>query len=638
MIVKASLMRPGILLLAVLMSWPCHAQPAQNPLSFVQTGNWPEAQAAAARLGDPAAAKLIRWYRILAPNTASATEIATFARQNPDWPLPTLTERRRQEAIAAERDDPTAAALCLDKKPVLGSALQRCAEALAAQPKTAETLAKEAWITAIADPATEAAFLRRFPALITPQDQWTRFLRLAWTDTDADAARRQIAFLDPARAAQAIARLGLKSNAIGYSANPSEDPGAMLDLARLYRRANQNASAVALWRSAGDGAQKAAPDRMELFWSERHQLARKLIREGDPAGAYAILATHGQTIPANAVEAEFLAGFLALRRLNDPTAAARHFSALAAASPATLTQSRAFYWLARAKLAAGADAHADFARAAAFPMTFYGQLAARAGALSDAALIQSLRAAPIPAATAQTAITAELAHNVQLLLAWGDPRRARVFLIRMDEIARTPAERIGTGDFATSLGLPDIAVTIARRLGRDGVTPPMQGWPMPFEPPATLEPAISLAIMRQESNFDLAIVSPAGARGLMQLMPATAQAVARRTGDINNTAALTVDPALNMRLGTAYLLEVLQKFDNALPMAAAAYNAGPHRVSQWLTENGDPRVGDASMIDWIEMIPFNETRNYVQRVLENAVIYQARRAGTLPVSMPQWSR
>jgi soluble lytic murein transglycosylase len=188
------------------------------------------------------------------------------------------------------------------------------------------------------------------------------------------------------------------------------------------------------------------------------------------------------------------------------------------------------------------------------------------------------------------------------------------------------------------LGLTDITVVFTRRLGRDGIMPPMQGWPVPVEPPPVLDPAVSLAIMRQESNFDAGIVSPSGARGLMQLMLATAQSVAHRLGEFTSSVLLTTDPGHNMRMGTAYLREVLEKFDNSVPLAAAAYNAGPHRVAQWLIDNGDPRVGDASMIDWIEMIPFNETRNYVQRVLENVVVYQARRAGTLPSEMTQWSR
>ncbi len=167
---------------------------------------------------------------------------------------------------------------------------------------------------------------------------------------------------------------------------------------------------------------------------------------------------------------------------------------------------------------------------------------------------------------------------------------------------------------------------VARRMGRDGLILPEAGWPIAAEPPAEpVDPAVALGLIRQESSFDIGAVSPSGARGLMQLMPFTAQAVAKQIGSATSLVSLTDDPAHNMRLGTAYLQEMLDRFDNSLPLAVAAYNAGPHRVDEWLPENGDPRVGPIDMIDWIELIPFNETRNYVQRVLENVVIYRARR-------------
>ena len=629
------------LLILLLAANPLAAQTEQNPLTFVQAGQWRQAQAAGVKAGGAIGKKLVQYLRMLTPNAAAASEVAAFIRQNPDWPLPTLMERRRQEAIAAERDSATIAALCDEKappkSPAWGPALFRCADVLASAGKAREAaaMAREAWVNAIADPAIEAAFPRRFPGLISAADQWARFQRLAWNDTDA--AQRQIANLDPVQAGKAAARLGLKNGGT-YTANPAEEPGAVLDLARAYRRGNQNAAAVALWQASGTAAQKAAPDHLAEFWSERHQLSRKLIQEGDMQGAYTVIAAHGQTDPALAAEGDFLAGFLALRRLNNPAAATGHFTALAAASPAVLTQSRAYYWLGRAKDAAGGDGKADYARAAGWPMTFYGQLATSAAGMAGDALVRNLRALAPPAVTlSATPSTGELVNAARLLIVWGDPRRARSFFLRIEEIARTPAERIAAADYAASLGLPDIAVLIARRLGRDGIVPPPQGWPSPYEPPAVLEPAVSLAIMRQESNFDVGIVSPSGARGLMQLMPATAASVARRLGEATSLPRLTTDSDHNMRLGTAYLREVLDQFNNSVPLAAAAYNAGPHRVTQWLAQNGDPR-GTAGMIDWIETIPFNETRNYVQRVLENVVVYQARRAGTLPAAMPQWTR
>ena len=641
------------LLIVALTAAPLAAQPqpAQNPLTYVQAGLWAQARVAAGESGDPVATRLIDWYRMLTPNAATASEIATFVRQNPDWPSPTLLERRRQEAIVAEHDDATVAALCIEKKPTQttahGAALLRCADALAnlGRGKEAGAQAREAWVNAISDPVTEAAFVRRFPGLISANDQWARFQRLIWDD--AAGAQRQIAFLAPARSALATARLALKTAGTGTIGPAEDDPGAMLDLARSLRRLGQDQAAVTLWRSSGAAAQRAAPGHLEAFWAERNQMARQLLRDGDSQGAYDVVAAHGQKEPSIVVEAEFLAGFIALRKLNEPKLAATHFTALATASPAVLTQSRAYYWLGRAVAAAGGDARPSFVRAAALPMTFYGQLAARSAGEPDATLVQELRAAPATAAALPaTPIMGELTRAANLLAAWQDPARARPFLLRMEELCRAPAERIAVGDRAAAMGLPDIAVLVARRLGRDGIVPPMQGWPVPVEPPPVLEPAVSLAIMRQESNFDVGIISSSGARGLMQLMPATARTVSRRVGEPTSDVLLTTDPGHNMRLGTAYLREVLDKFDNFVPLAAAAYNAGPHRVTQWLTDNGDPRgiapdapgAATQSMIDWIELIPFNETRNYVQRVLENVVIYQARRTGTLPPAMTQWSR
>jgi soluble lytic murein transglycosylase len=208
----------------------------------------------------------------------------------------------------------------------------------------------------------------------------------------------------------------------------------------------------------------------------------------------------------------------------------------------------------------------------------------------------------------------------------------------MDELAHAPAARVAIANYAAALGLPDVTVTVVRRLGRDGEMPPLLGWPVAVDPPPPPEPAVSLAIMRQESNFDNGAISPSGARGLMQLMPATARLVAHRLGEPAAIELLTTDPGHNMRVGTAYLQEMLNQFGGYVPLAAAAYNAGPNRVNQWLAENGDPRAGNVSMIDWIEMIPFNETRNYVQRVMENVVVYQARMYGTLPPTMAQWAR
>ena len=232
-----------------------------------------------------------------------------------------------------------------------------------------------------------------------------------------------------------------------------------------------------------------------------------------------------------------------------------------------------------------------------------------------------------------------MARAAALLASWGDPRRARPFLLRLDETAPDPAGRALAASFATRLGLPDQAVAIARRAGRDGLMLPDLGWPVAVEPPSgAVEPAVVLGLMRQESSFDAQAGSPAGARGLMQLMPATAAGVARRLGEPVSPAALTADPAYNMRLGTDYLRALLDRFGGVLPLALAGYNAGPSRVAEWLAAHGDPSLGGIDWIDWIELIPFSETRNYVQRVVENVVIYRARQGRLAPHPLAQWQQ
>jgi soluble lytic murein transglycosylase len=208
-------------------------------------------------------------------------------------------------------------------------------------------------------------------------------------------------------------------------------------------------------------------------------------------------------------------------------------------------------------------------------------------------------------------------------------------------LAPDPGDRALSARLATALGMPDMAVFVARRMGRDGLMLPDAGWPMPFDPPSgAIDPALALGVIRQESSFDIAALSPAGARGLMQLMPATAQQVARQIGEQTSPVALTTDAAHNMRLGTAYLRGVLDQFGGAIPLAVAAYNAGPTRVNQWLADNGDPRTGGQAggpdMVDWIELIPIGETRNYVQRVMENTVIYRAKLNEKTPPRQSQW--
>lgn len=617
-----------------------------NPMPAVRADRWADAEAAVAGHADPVARKLVQYYRLLAPNAAAASEIQSFMRDHPDWPAQSLLDRRRQDALAQEPDDTTAASLCQSVRPTNAGASLRCAAALADTGRTdaAAAIARQAWVSVITDPASEGAFLRRWSGVATADDEWARFQRLAWRDPEA--AGRQATRLDSTRRPAADVRLALKRDEPGaevafatLGSAWTRDPGLMLDRARHLRRQARMAEAVALWRDHGAQAQAAAPGHLAEFWSERHLLTRRLMQEGAAADAYTVVAAHGQAAAEVVTEAEFLAGFIALRLLNDPMRATVHFTALDRASRAAITQGRAHYWLGRAVEAQGRDGSDHYRRAAEWPTTFYGQMAAlrlrEDRAARDGRILRLRDPSWDPDAVLAFGAR-EVVRAATWLIAWGEAPRARPFLLRMDEIAPVPTDRAMTAAFALRAGIPDTAVFVARRIGRDGGMLPEAGWPMPFEPPGDFDAAVALGIMRQESSFDIGAVSPSGARGLMQLMPFTAREVAKKLGIQTSLPTLTSDTTHNMRLGTTYLRDMLARFGDSLPLAAAAYNAGPNRVDRWLSDNGDPRTGDIAMLDWLERIPYNETRNYVQRVLENIVIYRAKRGDAAETLSAAW--
>lgn len=625
---------------------------ALDPLAALRAGQFDDADAATADYADPVARKLILYYRLLKPGAASPGEIAAFLADNPAWPGHAQLKHSWQEAIAHEPDDVAAGAACDGGDVSLPAALARCAQAFAARgdSEAAATAARRAWVEGFADPSPDqTAFLAQWKSVLRPQDELARFDRLAWARSPQASA--QIARLAAPERAAARVRLALQQDApTAFDALQKlpeaerDSPALVLDTARWLRHAGREPEALALWHSQGEAAEHAAPpERLGAFWVERNALARRLLTLGDAKGAYFLANDETQPSGQAAASVAFLSGFIALRRAGDPNAAAIQFGKLAAQGKSAITQARAHYWLARVAAATGQDPGPEYRLAAAYPLTFYGQLAARATGADDAALAARIRDLTDPSAGVQAAWSfagGELVRAASILVAWGEFGHARAFLLRAQENAGTePVPQVLAGRLALAFGLPDAAVSIARRMGAQGLALPQAGWPEPVHPPpAPPDPAVTLALIRQESSFDSGIVSPAGARGLMQLMPGTADREARQAGGSITEAALTSDPARNMELGAAYMREMLSRFGGSLPLAVAAYNAGPKRVEQWLHDNGDPRTGQVDMIDWIELIPFEETRNYVQRVLESVVIYQARRNEPPGTLTAQWMR
>ena len=370
------------------------------------------------------------------------------------------------------------------------------------------------------------------------------------------------------------------------------------------------------------------------MWMERRPgLARSALRRGDVRAAYDLAAQNFGTAGSGAdyADAEWLAGYVALTRLDDPALAARHFARFAAAVGTPISLGRAGYWLGLALERAGdeAGAQAAYADGARHQTSFYGQLAAQRGGAPTDPRLAGEGAAPDWREAAFLASPTVQAGR--LLALAGDDARASQFL-RHAADAMDAEARAALAQMAIDLGLPHVGVRIAKDAAAKGMLLPRQyypvdaiaqaDWPVPTE--------LALAIARQESEFNPRAESAAGALGLMQLMPGTAADVAGALRLGYEPGRLTGDPMYNARLGTAYLAQMLETFDGSYVLAAAAYNAGPRRVDQWLAANGDPRRASVDPVEWIEAIPFEETRNYVMRVLESLHVYRARLQGSAP--------
>ena len=629
LILAAVLLIPN---LATAQPWASDGQRAAGRLALAAADaqRWEEAASLAAA-ADPLAAKLVLWLRLTTRTApASAAELVAFVAENPDWPFPETLARRAEVALTVEDGDAIGHFGRAPARTLQGAF--RHAEALERAGRAAEAreAIRRAWAEAPGDMLAEDAVLARFGAALRAEDHWTRFDRLAFARDAAGAGRAAQRLSGRSRAA-ADARLALMREDESLLGDTPTDIGWAYARARLLRQRDRDAEAAQAWITAERLQAGLEGDAARAVWIERQVLSRKLLRLGQVREAYRVAAGHGQAAPGEPrQEAEFLAGFIALRRLNDAALAERHFVAVGQGSRSAITRARSLYWQGRALEAQReqSQARARHAEAAQFAVTFYGQLAALALGEQPAQLaarVNALRSPPLPAARAAEFAGRELARAVLTLADLGDTRRARIFLLRLEDLAADTTGRLLAARLAQHIGRPDHAVWIARRAGADGDMLLPEGWPTPFPiPVASPEPAVINAITRQESNFDPSAVSSANARGLMQLLPSTAALVARRIGVAYRLADLTGSPEVNIRLGAAYLEQMLDRYAGALPLAAAAYNAGPGRVDQWLGTYGDPRGADVDVIDWIEQIPFTETRNYVQRVIENVIVYRAR--------------
>ncbi len=387
--------------------------------------------------------------------------------------------------------------------------------------------------------------------------------------------------------------------------------------------------------SADQAAQSALAYKNATAKDWRHGAAVvQALSQGNVAGAYSAAANSGLTSGPPASEAQFMAGWIALTKMRDPVLADRHFAQILAIGSAPITQSRGFYWRGRAADAQndGLAAQLFYAQAARYPTTFYGQLAAlRTGATT----IDIGRDPTITAADRARFEARDVIKATRMLSSIGARDTFKSFTADLADSFTSAADDALLVDLTRSLGDQEASMRVVRNAARRGYILPERGYPLRSTPPAYggPEPALVLGITRQESGFDPHARSGSGARGMMQLMPGTATIVARRMGMGYSTDELE-DPDYNMKLGSAYLGQLVDQFSGSYVMAVAGYNAGPGRPNAWTAQCGDPRGSNADAVDFIECIPFSETRDYVMRVLEAMSVYRARlNGGSAPLTL-----
>jgi soluble lytic murein transglycosylase len=578
---------------------------------------------------------VIEWQRLRA-GEGRLGEYEEFLARRPDWPGLPLLREKGEEAVARS-DDPARVTAWFDAgPPETGKGAIAYVRALLAigRAADAETEAMRAWAELPFSPDLEKEMISLAPEAVGFVHE-LRLDTLLWEGRSKEA-ERMLPRVSKDLQAVARARLALQAEGKGVTglieAVPKAkagDPGLAFDrfIWRMKKDLYDEALELILERSTS----AEALGRPQAWAERRAVLARYLMRTGDPKDAYRVAANHFLPTDSGAsayADLEFLAGFIALRRLNDPATAEKHFQHLLAGVTTPISLARAHYWIGRAQEAAGKDGSGSYKAAAAHQTAFYGLLAAeRLGLTLDAGLIAS---PATPDWRGAKFTESSVLAAVELLLKAGDRTLAKRFLLHLGE-SQDATGLAQMADMALDWREPHLALLVAKAAAERGLILPHAYYPTPDFVPEGLKVsrALALSIARRESEFDPAARSSADARGLMQVLPGTAKLMAQKLGKDFDASKLIADPAYNVTMGAAYLAEMAEEFGPSIALIASGYNAGPGRPRRWIGEFGDPRRPDVDVVDWIETIPFSETRTYVMRVAEGVVIYRAKLKGAV---------
>lgn len=610
----------------------------RDAVAAYRRGDVPAGDALRAGVAQPAAGLLLDWLalRTGGPGIGSARVFA-FGRTYPDWPGQAWLRRRAEDMLLAERKPgPVLRAFFGKDKPQSPGGKLALAVALKADGLLAEaaTLVRDSWRQDVFGRDLELRVLDAFKETLTVADHRFRMERLLHKE-NWDGARRAAEYAGAGHDALVKARAAVEGRSTlagklldAVPAPLKADTSYLFSRAQFLRRADKAGEAAKL--IAGVTQDPAVLADGDEWWVERRLLSRKLLDEGDHAGAYAVATGHAAVSAERRIEAEFHAGWLALRFLGKPDLARRHFDIAAAAAGTPISIARAAYWQGRTAEVTGADAEARafFATAARHGVTYYGQLAA--AKLGPSPI--SLRPVSDPAGSERrAAATSAVVGAVSLAYQAGFRDLALALAMEVGRNSRNQAELESIADLLLENRDPRALLAFGKTASQRGLPLDEAAFPIVgvpgFEPVGNrVEKAMVHAIARQESAFDPAALSTAGARGLMQMMPGTASMTAKKAGVPYEPARLG-DATYNARLGAAHLGDLMLDWKGSYILTFASYNAGPGNARKWIQAYGDPREPGVDAVDWVERIPFSETRNYVQRVMENLQVYRKRLGG-----------
>jgi peptidoglycan lytic transglycosylase len=599
-----------------------------------------EATELAKSVSDSAARKLVEWAYLRSDESSPTFDrYMAFISVNPAWPSVGVFRRRAEGALWEDRRDPaTIRAFFAGQSPTTSKGRFALARALLAQGdrKSAEHFVREAWRQDAFSSQLESAALAAFGDLITHDDNRARMYRHLYAEDTDDAMRiaNKLGGSDLAIAKARKAVIGKADNAKALlEAVPVEargDAGYLFGRIQWLRRNDQIAEAGQLMLTAP--RDPGLLHNLDEWWVERRLLARKLLDIGDAKTAYRV-ARDAVTPPKenNRSEHHFTAGWIALRFLNDPATALPHFARIADGTLHQTTLARAGYWQGRAAEALGRreEARTHYQAASRYPAAYYGQLARARLGLPEI----GLNPAPEPGAERRAALVQnEVVRAVAILYAIDQRDLILSIMIDLADRAYDPGLLAMLGELAARhkdaramlyLGRG----AIARGLPFEHYAFPTVGMPNYSTIGPEADASVVYAIARQESGFNQKVVSTANAMGLMQVTPAAGRYIAKKFGAKYDQKRLLNDPSYNTQFGAAEIGDLLKDYRGSYILSFAGYNAGRGRIRDWVARYGDPRDPKVDPLDWVERIPFSETRNYVQRVMENMQVYRARFGG-----------